>query len=92
MSLHVLSGVVYMNPSYMCRKYHQLTGSSLSAYIANVRMKKARELLLLDPKESISKIAPAIGFRSSAYFSTFFKRHTGLTPQQYRQQLNEQKK
>jgi AraC-like DNA-binding protein len=55
-------------------------------------MKKARELLLLDPKESISKIAPAIGFRSSAYFSTFFKRHTGLTPQQYRQQLNEQKK
>ncbi|MDG0791348.1 response regulator [Cohnella ginsengisoli] len=86
LSLEALAGVVYLNPSYLSTLYKQSTGHNLSDYIAEMRMDKARTLLA-QPQLRIHEIAPRVGFGAPAYFTRFFKKHAGLTPQEYRGQL-----
>ncbi|WP_168120917.1 response regulator [Paenibacillus sp. HB172176] len=83
LSLTRLGEVVGYNPSYLSRYYKQYTGQGLSDYIVEVRLKKAKEMLG-DKHVKISAIAPALGFLSEPYLYRFFKKQTGLTPQEYR--------
>ncbi|SFA79831.1 two-component system, response regulator YesN [Cohnella sp. OV330] len=71
------------HPYYLSRLYKQITKVGLSEYIADTRLAKTKQLL----KESelkVSDIAKEVGFISEAYFYRFFKKSTGLTPQEYR--------
>lgn len=54
--------------------------------IRQYRLRKAEEMLgsRFGESRSITDIALACGFNSSAYFSTCFKSHTGVTPRAYR--------
>lgn len=84
LSLTTLAGVVYLNANYLSRLYKQMTGISLSDSIIQFRMSRAKQLL----QESflrIHEIAKAVGFDNSAYFARVFRKHTGLTPQEYRE-------
>lgn len=53
-------------------------------FIANMRINKACELLR-GTEFSIKMIAFSVGFEDQLYFSKFFKRHTGMTPSEYRE-------
>lgn len=83
LSLLHLAETFYFNPSYLSRLYKQATGTNLSDYIIERRVAAAKELLLEKPYK-ISEIAAMVGVDSISNFSRFFKKHTGLTPQQYR--------
>lgn len=65
------------------RKMKVISGISISDYIQNNRLEKAR-LFLRDSKLSISEIAYATGFSSPNYFSTSFKNKFNQTPKAYR--------
>ncbi len=52
-------------------------------YIADLRMKKAKQLLE-STNLSIGEISWICGFDDQNYFSRFFKRNTGMTPTEYR--------
>jgi len=54
--------------------------------IQRVRLDQAR-LLLADPRMSIKDVATQLNFSSEFYFSHFFRRHTGLTPSEFRKRL-----
>ena len=54
-------------------------------YITEVRMEKAREHLK-DTDLSVIEIAENVGYEDSQYFFRVFKKTTGVTPLQYRQQ------
>lgn len=59
--------------------------------INEYRIEKAMQILQ-NPKEShltILEILYAVGFNSKSSFNTAFKKHTGLTPTEYRQKLLE---
>ncbi|WP_245954333.1 response regulator transcription factor [Paenibacillus flagellatus] len=84
LSLNRLSEKVYMNPSYLSRLYKQLTGVGLSEFISGARMEKAKELLR-SSRHKIQDICKMTGFDTPAYFTRLFKKHTGLTPQEYRE-------
>lgn len=62
-------------------------GKSPQEYINEVRLKKAKELLLNTTK-AISEIATELGFNKASNFSHFFKdkMNMGITPLQYRKQ------
>ena len=60
-------------------------GTSLSALIDTVREGTARELLL-DASISIEKIAALVGYADDRAFRRAFKRWTGLSPSEFRQQ------
>ncbi|MBB6673799.1 response regulator transcription factor [Cohnella nanjingensis] len=83
LSLTKLSEQVYLNPTYLSRFYKQTMGIGLSDYIAEARVKKSMELLR-DPKYKIHEIGAVVGYASAPYFTTFFKRMTQMTPQEYR--------
>lgn len=63
----------------------KLAGKSIFDLIQERLMLEARRRLTHVPA-SISSIAYELGFQDPAYFSRFFKRHTGLTPKRFRQQ------
>jgi AraC-like DNA-binding protein/mannose-6-phosphate isomerase-like protein (cupin superfamily) len=67
------------------RRFTRETGSRPNELITRRKIEQARDLLRSSPA-SITEIAFELGFSSSQYFSTVFKRHTGHTPCAFRQQ------
>lgn len=70
------------NFDYLNRVFKKNTGKTIFAYLTDVRMKHAMELL-----ESTSMKISAVGYRvgigDEGYFCKVFKKHTGMTPGQY---------
>ncbi|MBB6670112.1 response regulator transcription factor [Cohnella nanjingensis] len=82
-SLVKLGELTYFNPSYLSRLFKQITGTNISDHIQLARINKAKELLG-GTGMKIHEVSLAIGFDSPAYFAKFFKKSTGMTPQEYR--------
>ena len=61
-------------------------GLTPNDFLLRVRVEKARELMA-DRQKSVTEVAFAVGFGSSQYFSTVFRRYTGKTPGEYRQSV-----
>ncbi|CAI6061092.1 helix-turn-helix domain-containing protein [Cohnella sp. JJ-181] len=83
LSLHRLAEQVYLTPFYLSRLYKQKTGRSLSEHITDCRLGRAKELLVGSPLK-IHEVGERIGFESASYFTRFFRKLTGLSPQQFR--------
>ena len=54
--------------------------------IERVRMSRAK-LLLMETRYKLSKIAVMTGYGTASQFATEFKRHAGLTPGEFRKQM-----
>ncbi|MBI9016812.1 MAG: AraC family transcriptional regulator [Phycisphaerae bacterium] len=63
-------------------RFSEEVGVTPREYITQKRIHKARQLLR-NSSISITKIAQSVGFSSSQYFATFFKKITGVSPRQY---------
>ena len=83
-SLTQLSELVDLNSAYLSRMYREATGQVLRDTIMAVKISKERELLC-DPCIRIQDVARAVGMGSAGYFSKFFKRNVGMSPQEYRE-------
>ncbi|HEX8427517.1 helix-turn-helix transcriptional regulator [Hymenobacter sp.] len=75
---HLAVHIVHLN-----RVLKQATGHTTTTLISN-RMAQEAKLLLKQPTRNVSEIADQLGFADVAHFCTFFKRHTGLTPGDFR--------
>jgi AraC-like DNA-binding protein len=64
----------------------ELVGISASDYIEQYLTTQAKNLLLTRPDLSVQQISYHLGFAESPSFCRFFKRHTGLTPNDFRKQ------
>jgi two-component system response regulator YesN len=78
-----LAEEVYLSPNYISLIFKQETGENITEYITKVRMEVAKELLK-DNDLKILEIAEMVGFENTTYFSTVFKKFTGMHPQKYR--------
>ncbi|WP_167858907.1 response regulator [Paenibacillus cymbidii] len=83
LSLNRLAEIVYLAPFYFSRLYKMKTGRSVTDYIAEQRIQKAKQLLR-DTDLRILEIGVMLGYHSPPYFTRFFKKATRLTPQEYR--------
>lgn len=82
-SLKAISEALFINGSYLLRRFKSRTGQTLLGYHNRVRCDRA-QALLRDTDMSISEVGAAVGFVSSAHFSHVFKKTTGTTPTEYR--------
>ena len=73
----------YSTP-HLINKFKAYYGITPKAFISQVRILKAKELLLSTDKLS-REIAYLLGFSDELYFIRFFKKYTGLTPKQFRE-------
>lgn len=82
------SAADYMNISsqYLSKIYKQLTGQNFSDRLIQLKIERAKQLLQTS-EEKIYEISRQVGYSSSSAFVYFFKKHTGMTPQQFRNRL-----
>ena len=71
---------------YLSSLIKENVGLSYSDYVTARRIQKAKELLE-DERLSMEQIAEQTGFRDHFYFIKVFKKHTGITPGQYRKHM-----
>ncbi len=84
LSLVRLAEQVCLNPSYLSRLYKQVAGTNLSDFIDAARMERARQLLQ-SPDVKINEVARQVGYETAASFTRFFRKQTGMSPQEYRE-------
>jgi len=75
---------------YLTRKFKQETGMSVSQYIQEVRLRKAKELLRATTLP-IQDIADKLGYSGSSRFIRLFRAGTGMTPGEYRNKTKHEK-
>lgn len=85
-SLVRLAEIHYFNPSYLSRFFKQERGINLSEHIDICRARKAKELLR-DGELKVREVAVSVGYEAAYSFTRFFKKVTGMTPQEYRDTL-----
>ena len=77
----------YVSISWFIRAFKQCTGSTPMQYILSKRISNA-ETLLLDHSYNITEIAQIVGYDNPLYFSRIFKKIKGLSPSEYRKNIN----
>lgn len=78
-----LAGAVQLSPSQFHERFLHETGYTPADYWSRRRLARAKELLA-DGSLSITDVALTLGFSTSQYFATFFRRFTGISPREYR--------
>lgn len=82
---------VFLNPDYLSRLVRKETGATISEYIQTERMALAKSLLEKSDLP-IGQVAKKSGFHNFSHFSNTFRKHTGLTPNDYRSQSQKKSK
>ncbi|WP_338770404.1 helix-turn-helix transcriptional regulator [Bernardetia sp. ABR2-2B] len=79
-----LSEELHYDYSYLSRLFSASENITIEKYIALQKIEKAKELLLLQ-KYRINEIADYLHYKSTPHFSTQFKKITGQTPSDYKE-------
>jgi len=82
-SLSHIAEYVGLSVSHFSALFKQHTNDSFINYLNQIRIQKAKELLL-EPDLKIYQVAEIVGFSSVPYFNRVFKNVTGWSPNEYR--------
>lgn len=82
-TLDELAKYFFVSRSTLIYNFKKYTNCSLIDFLLNVRLTKAKELLL-NTKKSVSEIAELCGFCSANYFGLIFKKKENLSPANFR--------
>lgn len=89
-SLRKISEVIHYNESYLSRLFKQLTGKNYKDLVTEIKINKS--INLLTKTDMMAKdIAKAVGFESTSHFQYFFKKNKGVTPLEFRRNINSNK-
>jgi len=86
LSVKSISEYANLSVSYACTYFKSETGITLNQYITDYRIKKAKQLLV-DPRIKVNEVSTAVGYNDGNYFAKIFRKATGLSPSEYREQV-----
>jgi two-component system response regulator YesN len=89
LNLENIAKIVFVSPGYLSISFKQVLQKNFVDYVAEVRVRKAKELLK-DFHRKIYEIAVQTGYKDEKYFSQIFKKITGMSPNQYRDSLKDE--
>ncbi|MBD2463555.1 helix-turn-helix transcriptional regulator [Oscillatoria sp. FACHB-1407] len=81
-----LAKVASMSPHHFGKRFKQTTGMPPHRYVMKCRIEQARKLLS-NPQLAIAEVGQQLGFYDQSHFTHTFRKHTMLTPRQYRDRL-----
>lgn len=87
MSIKDASSRLGITDQYFCRFFKRITGMSFTAYLNDLRLRRAAKEIELTNR-SISDIAYEHGFENAGYFFKSFKLKYGVTPLKYRKRFH----
>ncbi len=79
---------VRCNPQYLCHFFKEIAGVPPIQYLISYRLERAREMLR-DTTKPVLEISLDCGFDNVSYFIRQFKKEEGVTPREYRRQIQE---
>ncbi|GAA0766361.1 GlxA family transcriptional regulator [Ideonella azotifigens] len=86
MATETLAERIGMGARSFIRRFKAATGQAPGAYTQALRIASAKEMLE-SGKVPVALIAEKVGYADLAFFRRLFKRHTGLTPSDYRERF-----
>jgi AraC-like DNA-binding protein len=81
-SLATLADVASVSRTTLARRFTELTGESPLAYLTDLRMTLAGDLLA-EPGATVATVARRVGYADAFSFSAAFKRERGTSPSTY---------
>ena len=83
--LDELSTQFFIDKYYLAKSFKNQFGLSITTYLQNIRITKAKQLLRFSSK-TVEEIGYEVGLGAPAYFSRVFKNTEGVSPKTYREQ------
>lgn len=87
LTVDFLAEQIHLSPDYLSKYFKKHTGKTLSQFLMETRINKAKQLLK-KTDESIADIGYACGYSSSSNFRKYFTRLVGLSPREYRKSID----
>lgn len=81
----LIAEAVGISDGYLGKQFHKECEVSIPEYINRLRMAEAARLLAAT-NSRVSEIAISLGISNLSYFSSIFKKHYKMTPEQYRRE------
>ena len=85
LSLDSLAEEFCISPSYLSRRFKQVTGFSVTDYIQMTRIRNV-QALLVNTRIPITEVSAPCGFNCFSQFNRVFRKHIGMSPSLYRKQ------
>ncbi len=85
LELAALANQVGLSRYYFLRVFHQTVGMPPHAYVQNVRVQRAQDLILRG--EPLATVAHTVGFSNQSHLTRSFKRFVGITPGAFATQM-----
>lgn len=82
--LEDVAKLVYLSPTYFSRLFKKETGFTFPQYLNQLRIARAKNLLLSTGR-SAKEIAAEVGYQDASYFAQVFKEAEGCTPLDFRE-------
>lgn len=81
-SISTVAAGIGVSEGHLSRLFKKDTGMSVSTYVTTFRIRKAMRLLR-DVQYRVSEVAGMVGYQDVAYFSSTFRKLTGMSPTQF---------
>ena len=81
-----MAAFIRRSRSYITKKFKKELGFDISSFIMRCKLEEAKSLLTYTNK-SLSEISSYLCFSSQSYFQNVFKKKYGMTPLQYRKNI-----
>lgn len=83
LSMEGMATALYISKNYLGEVFKENTGITLGEYVTQIKIIRAK-FLLKDKELKGYEIADRLGYNNMEYFTKVFKKHTGITPQEFR--------
>lgn len=77
-----ISKTLFVNYAHLCSVFKRETGTTINKYLTEYRMNKAKELFD-SGNMMVLDVAERVGYADANYFGKCFKKHYGLSPSRY---------
>ena len=78
-----IANSLYLSRPYLSKKFKEETNENIAEYIIEEKINEAKRLLRYSNK-TLTQISSYLGFSSPSHFSRVFKKHTNLSPSEYK--------
>jgi AraC family transcriptional regulator len=83
-----IAAAAYLSSFHFARLFRKITGTTPHAYLAGLRLERARRLLA-ETDLPISEVGARVGYENQSHFTKIFHEATGLTPRAFREAVRQ---